>query len=341
MKEQILSEFFVLSCQPDGGAYHYSVTADGKIIEGNKITIPNPMWSEIDGGRLCVCFLGDKDAPEQSSISRDEGYAEYSLVSGSMLGGIFPTCGREVCHFVKDSGDVYFANYTDGTICHKMTNGGSWILGHVPSDDIPLGSNPARQERPHVHQCILSPDKKYVLVCDLGLDCVFVYDRALNEVSHAKIPTGHGARHSVFSPDGRTVYTLGEMGASVTEFAWDDGKLTYVRTADFRGDTEVAAPNEGGAAIALSADGRHVYATDRGCDTIAHFRVTDDGLRLVSHTPSGGRHPRDFKLIAGGHLAVCCNQFGNCFTVFKVNPDGELEPHETVKLPSPLCVSEI
>lgn len=341
MKEQILSEFFVLSCQPEGGAYHYSLTADGRILEGNKITIPNPMWSEIRDGRLCVCFRGDKDAPEQSSISAVEGYAEYSLVSGSMLGGIFPTCGNEACHFVKDGDEAYFANYTDGTICHKMADGGSWVLGHTPTDAIPLGCDTARQERPHVHQCILSPDKKYVLVCDLGLDCVFVYDRALNEISHAKIPSGHGARHAVFSKDGSRLYVLGEMGVSLTECTWDNGTLTPLRTVDFRGDAEVIAPGEGGAAIILSEDGRHLYATDRGCDMIAHFRVTDDGLEFVSRTPSGGRHPRDFGLIAGGYLAVCCNQFGNCFTIFKIKPDGEPELYETMKLPSPLCVSEI
>lgn len=341
MKENILTEFLVLSCQPDGGAYHYSITADGRLQENNKISISNPMWAEIHGGRLCVCFLGDDEARELSSNDTIEGYAEYSLVSGAMLEGVIPTCGNEVCHFVKDGREVYFANYGDGSICQKMAVGGTWVFGHTPSEIIPLGPDSMRQERPHVHQCILSPDKKFVLVCDLGLDCVFVYDRSLHEISHAKIPAGHGARHAVFSPDGERVYVIGEMAASLTEFSWQAGELTYVRTVEMRGEEKIVAPNEGAAAIAVSADGRHIYATDRGCDTIVHFLVSDEGLQRISCTSSGGRHPRDFKLIANGHLAVCCNQFGNCFTVFRVGCDGELTLHETWKLLSPLCVQEL
>ena len=283
----ILSEFIILSCQPEGGAYHFSLTSDGEIIEGNKIAIPNLMWGEIAGGRLCAAFLGDPEA-EVSSDFMVEGYAEYSLVSGSLIGSVSPTRGKIVCHFCRDSSDIYAANYGDGTIC-RITPEGSHVIGHAPSDDIPLGINRTRQERTHVHQCILSPDKKYVLVCDLGLDCVFVYDREMNEVSYAKIPAGHGARHAVFSPDGTTLYVLGEMEASISEFTWNDGLLRYVSTVSMRSGAEAAFPEEGGAAIIISPDGRHLYATDRGCDTIAHFKRSELGLELVSLTPCGGR----------------------------------------------------
>ena len=336
----ILSEFIVLSCQPEGGAYHFSLTSDGEIIEGNKINIPNPMWGEIIGGRLCTIFLGDPDGDEMNVICRTEGYAEYSLATGNLFGSIQPTRGSVVCHFCRDGSEVYAANYSDGTIC-RMTDHGSYVIGHAPTEDIPLGSNPNRQERPHVHQCIFSPDKKYVIVCDLGLDCVFVYDRELNEVSYAKVPTGHGARHAVFSPDGSTLYVVGEMAASVSEFVWDNGVLRYAGTVSMRRGEEVPFPNEGAAAITISADGRHLYATDRGCDTIAHFKRSEMGLELVSVIPCGGRHPRDFKLISGGHLAICCNQTGNNFALFTVDPSGELKLYKTVDLPSALCVCEI
>lgn len=337
MQKNILSEFFVLSHAPEGGAYHYTLTADGTLLEGNKITVPNAMWSEISGGRLCIAFRGAEDSP----ISKTEGYAEYSLTSGSMLGGIFPTHGDCVCHFTKADNDVYFANYLDGTVCQKMPDGGAWVIGHVPTDEIPLGCDLARQERPHAHQCLLSPDKKYLLVCDLGLDCVFVYDRNLAEVSHAKIPSGHGTRHAVFSKDGTRLFVLGEMGVSVTEFLWDNGTLTCRGTLDLRGDVPIIAPEEGGAAIVLSPDGQHLYATDRGTDTIVHLRVNDVGLTILSRTPSGGRHPRDFRLIADGRVGVCCNQFGNNFSLFTLNPDGDPVLYKTVSLPEPLCVSEI
>ncbi len=338
--DRILSEFFVLSKDSLGGAYHYTLTGDGTLREGNRISVPHPMWGEIHGGRLCIAFLGDPDAENIADPGyKAEGYAEYSLTSGGMIGDIFPTQGREVCHFCRDGGEVYFANYSDGSICQKMANGGTWILSHTPTDSLPLGPNPARQERAHVHQCILSPDKKFVLVCDLGLDCVFVYDRNLVEISHAKIPSGHGARHAVFSGDGRTLYVVGEMGASITEFAWDDGTLTYRNTVDIRPagmDGDGAA-----AAIVISPDGRHIYATNRNGDTIVHLRIEAGGLRLLSQVPCGGRHPRDFKLIANGRAAICCNQVSNSFALFAVLPDGEFILRETVSLPVPVCVCEM
>ena len=295
------------------------------------------MWSEVDKGRLCIVFRGDRNSP----ISSAEGYTEFSLTSGCMLEDIVPTQGSCVCHFAKDGGDVYFANYMDGTLTQLMAGGGSWVIGHVPTDALPLGPNTDRQERPHIHQCLFSPDKKYLLVCDLGLDAVFVYDRNLCEVSHAAVPAGHGARHAVFSKDGSRLFVLSEMGVSVTEFLWDDGKLTPHMTLNLRGDEPLIAPDEGGAAITLSPDGRHLYATDRGTDTIVHLRVNDTGLTLLSRTSSHGRHPRDFKLIAGGAFAVCCNQFGNCYSLFRVLEDGELRFLHEEKLLSPLCVTEI
>lgn len=341
-----ISEFYILSCKTDGGAYQFTLTDDERLTVGKKIPVSNPMWSEIIDGKLCVCFFG-KNGIYKGVGESTEGYAEYSLSDGARIGDIIPSGGSEVCHFCKDGGTVYIANYSDGSLVMAKNDRIVRRIEHKPSSDIPCGSHPTRQDHAYVHQCVLSPDKKYLLVCDLGLDCVFVYDRELNLISHAKVPGGHGARHSVFSKDGTRLFVIGEMGVSVSEFAWDNGNLIYRHTVDMRGDNEVVAPNEGGAAITLSPDGRHLYATDRGTDTIVHIRVNDVGLSVLSHTPSGGwnttvgRHPRDFKLVAGGKYGVSCNSFSDNIALFRIRDDGEPEFVQSYDIPSPVCVSEV
>ena len=292
--------------------------------------MPSPSWTELYGGRICA-VLRDP--------AKGEAYAEYSVPTGRRLFGPVPTRGRSVCHFAKDGDDVYCANYTTGSVLH-LRGGEAVLREHTAPGDGELGPDAGRQERPHCHQCLFSPDRRFLLVCDLGLDTVFVYDRDMKPVSRAKVPAGHGARHSIFSPDGKTLYTLSEMGSSVTAFDWDGEAGTLL----FRENLRVCPDHRGltdAASIVLSADGRHLYASNRGsANTIAHC-TTEGGLRLVSETPSGGNHPRAIALLAGGRFLVACNSFSDNLTVFRVGADGEPERVSDYAIPHPLCVNEI
>lgn len=328
---KIISEFLVAHNipLPDGGVTRWILREDETLSrKDGHLPMDKPMWIELKGNRLGTVM---------TETTGEEHYAEYSLATGEQLGHDIPTKGAVVCHFTWDEDDLYFANYTDGSVswshCGEVVR-----VEHTGQ----CGPNPKRQERPHVHQCILSPGKKYVLVCDLGLDTVFVYDRQLKLISSAKVPAGHGARHSVFSKDGTKLYTLSEMGGSVTTFAWNDGKLTPISTVDVKPEGSEGKHNDS-AAIALSADGRHLYATNRFINTICHCVIGDDGLPMpVSQTVCAGDHPRDFRLIAGGKYAVCTNTFSDSITLYRVESDGELTELETQRCTEkPLCIQEI
>ncbi len=333
---EILSEFYICSCENDGGMYRFVFTDDENLICTQKIDIPNPLWAEVTEEKLCVCALGKNW--ESGKTDNSEGYAEFSLASGELIGDITPLDSNEVCHLCITNDKVYLASYGDGSIITKMPDGTLQKLTHKASEAIPLGKNIERQERPHAHHCLLSPDGKFLLVCDLGLDCVFVYDLDLKLISYAKIPCSHGARHSVFSKDGKKVYILGEMGTSVTEFLWDNGYLTPKNTVSIRVQDKITA--DGAAAIRLSSDGEHLYCTDRGENMIAHL-TTSEGLKLISQTQCGGIHPRDFTLISNGKYGVCCNRFSNNIALFRINNEHELEFIRSYDIPSPVCVSEI
>lgn len=326
--KRLLTEFLVASNKPlpDGGVSRWRLYDNGTIERTDAfIPMDSPMWIELDGDRLCAVLLN----PE-------EHYAEYSLSTGEQTGDSIPTLGRVVCHFAMEGNDRYFANYSDGSV--SWAHRGEVIRIPHTGD---CGPNPERQERPHVHQCILSPDGQYVLVCDLGLDTVFVYDREMHPVSCVKVPAGHGARHSVFSNDGTRLYTLSEMGGSVTTFVWYNSTLTPVCTVDVK-PADSACKHNDSAAIALSPDGRHLYATNRFINTICHCVIGENGVPVpVSQTACTGDHPRDFRLIANGRYAVCMNTFSDNITLYRVEENGELTELSNHPVTAPLCVQEI
>ena len=330
MADPIISEFYIASEIPDGGVTLFTLTADGRLAAKSKIPMPSPSWTEVIGGRVCA-VLRDREA--------GEAYAEYSIPTGRLVFGPIPTRGVSVCHFAKDGADVYCANYTTGSVLH-IRDGLPTLYPHEVPRDGELGPDRGRQERPHCHQCLFSPGKRFVLICDLGLDTVFVYDRDMRLVSKGKVPSGHGVRHAIFSPDGKTLYALAEMGSSVTAFDWDG----EAGTLSFRENLAVCPGHDGltdAASIVLSKDGRHLYASNRGtANTIAHV-TTDGGLKLVSLTASSGDHPRAISLVGGGRFLVVCNTFSDNLTLFSVGEDGELAHVGDFPIPRPLCVNEI
>ncbi len=319
-----ICEFFSASDRTDGGIYRMALTDTLDFVRISKIDLPNVQWIELDGDRLCAAYRDKQNG---------DGYVEFSL-DGKRLGDIIRTRGENVCHFCKDGSDVYFANYDDG--CVSKSGGKAFIQNGE------TGPMKARQTTAHAHECIFSPDKRYVLACDLGVDAVIVYDRELNEISRVKVLPGQGVRHAVFSKDGTKLYAITELGSTIARFSWNDGRLTYEKTYDMlqssgRGD---------GAEIVLSDDGRHLYATNRanrefGTDNlICHFTVGEE-LSLVSRVSSVGDHPRHFALICDGKYALSSNTFESSISLFKINDDGELEFIKTEPFPTPMCIKEI
>jgi 6-phosphogluconolactonase len=324
MIRKVLCEFFVASCAPTGGAYRYRLYEDEMLEQVGGIPMPSPMLLQIEGDRLYAILRAPFEDSEESGV------AAYDPKTGERLTEILSTKGVVACHFAVDGEDIYCANYVSGSV-FQSPDKVDRHEGH--------GVNPQRQSSPHVHSTFLSPDKKYLLSCDLGLDTIFVYDRELNLVSTAKVPDGAGARHTVFSKDGRFVYCINEMSATVSVFAYDDGHLTYLHDVD-------AKPKDytgqgAGSAIRLSGDGARLYVTERGSNTIALFSVDGASLTLIDHYSSHGNHPRDFDLIADGRYAVCTNQFENLFVLYRVGADGELIYLKSVEMAEPLSVVEV
>lgn len=211
----------------------------------------------------------------------------------------------------------------------------------------PLGPNAKRQDKPHPHSVTFSPDNRFAYACDLGLDRIFVYrhDPATGSFAPtgaAATGPGAGPRHSKISVDGRFLYAISELGGTIEAFTRDaaTGALTRLQAvstlpADFTGDNLCAE-------IRLHPNGRFVYGSNRGHDSLAVFaRDPERGtLTFVERVPCGGRHPRNFALSPDGTWLVCANRDSDNLVSFRVEPaTGRLTPtgHQAA-VPQAVCV---
>jgi 6-phosphogluconolactonase len=279
-------------------------------------------------------FAVDRDADALKKIS--------SRSAGDKTGpthlALDPT-GHVLITANYDGGSVSaFPVHTDGTLGER-----SGFVQHQGSS-----VDKSRQEGPHGHGVVFSPEPRVLFVTDLGLDQVLGYevDAAKGTLTARKPPftpvtPGAGPRHAVFSPDKRDFYVINEMGNSISAFRCEkDGSLAPLQIvstlpANFHGKS-------GAAEIAIHPNGRFVYASNRGYDSIAVFsRDTKTGaLAQLEVTPCGGKAPRHFCLSPDGEWLIAANQNSDLLAVFRVDAKtGKLTATEhTVSIPHPSCV---
>ncbi|MGN1052632.1 MAG: beta-propeller fold lactonase family protein [Candidatus Scatosoma sp.] len=328
-----MREIFILSCAPvsqGGGVYKYALDGQGTLEKRAYLPCDKPMYAVNDGKRLHILLRDpfgknaakNENARAEGSAAEEEKYSGYFTcnVDFSNCSEVQSTLGECACHLAVDGDDVYIANYLSGNIVKNC---------HLACVHEGQGVNLPRQDMPHTHFAAFTPDKKYVLCCDLGLDAVFVYDRNLNEVSRAKVPDGYGVRHLVFSNDGHTVYAANELVPSVSVFSFDGKRLSLKNT--------VALPcekkNSTAAAIRLSEDGKTLYVSVRGENAVFVFDVDGGNLQLKTQFGCGGDSPRDFDLF--GDTLVCCNENSDNVTVVNAK---EYRITGSIRLQHPLCV---
>lgn len=324
MTRRALCDFLVASCVSDGGVNRYRLFEDGSVETLQTIPMDRPMFMQEQDGVLHTVLRAPFEGSDES------GYACFDLRSGDQLGSVASTRGVVACHLTCIGEDAYAANYVSGSVIRLpdvlVTHEGASV-------------HPTRQTSPHAHGAFLSPDGRYVLVCDLGLDRIFVYTRELALVSSVALPAGVGPRHLCFSACGGYVYCLNEMGGSICILSWQNGVLTLLETVSVLPDGHVG--DGAGAAIRLSADGRFLFVTERATERIVTLSVDGAHLQVLSSVACGGKEPRDLLLVAEGRVAICANQFGNSVSIFQIGADGVLTPWTSFALDAPICIVEL
>jgi 6-phosphogluconolactonase len=286
-----------------------------------------------------------KKAGALSAFSVDRATGKLTLLNQISTGGPGP-CAVTVD---KTGKVVFVANYEGGSFA-SYSIGSDGKVGAMASLIQDKGSsiNKSRQEGPHSHSVVVSPDNKFLLGADLGLDHVLIFhiDASTGKISpndppFATVKAGSGPRHLVFAPDGKHVYVVSEMGEIVTTFGWDAarGALTAIDEAsalpaDFHGRSTSAE-------IQIDAHGRHVYSSNRGHDSISVFNVDPNTgkLSLAETTSTQGKTPRFFCLDPSGRYLLAGNQDTNTITTYHVDPrSGKLTPTgDKYELGKPVC----
>jgi 6-phosphogluconolactonase len=200
---------------------------------------------------------------------------------------------------------------------------------------------------PHPHEVIMSPDNRFLLVPDLGLDKVFVYALAsatgkLTLASTIDTRPGFGPRHMLFGKRGKFAYVLGEMGSAVAVMSYDkkNGKLTLVENIDTVPPQLTVENNT--AELALSNDGLFLYATNRGHDSVTVFKVNAANGKLtnVQNIPTQGHIPRGMSLDPDGTHLLTGNQNSDTITVFdRDTKTGKLTfASQMTDIPTAVCI---
>ncbi|MGC2659661.1 MAG: lactonase family protein, partial [Bryobacteraceae bacterium] len=243
---------------------------------------------------------------------------------------------------------VAVANYSGGSIANfGIESDGRLgpmvtLLQHTGS-----GFDHKRQESPHPHQVVPSPDGHFLLSPDLGLDRVFVYKQNLktgkltaNDPPWVEVKPGSGPRHLVFSPNGKFVYLACEMASDVIAFSYASGKMETLQTIsvlpkDFHGESTAAE-------IEVHPSGRFLYVSNRGADDIAQLNINPSTglLTMERNVSTQGKVPRGFGIDPEGKYLFAGNQNTDTVVVFRIDPaNGHLSPTgETLQVASPVSV---
>lgn len=241
-----------------------------------------------------------------------------------------PSGGTDPCHITVDrrNSAVFVANYGSGSLTSfRVTPEG--IEGPVSQFDAHgSGPNQERQKGPHIHCVTLSPDERFLLVNDLGTDHIWIFhvDLTTAEVKDTGAPwrakPGSGPRHSHFHPNGRWVYSINELTATVDVLGWDakNGTLKWLSEVPLRGSS--FPPDSSGAELAIDRTGRFLYASHRGENTLLAFSINpaSGALTFVQRIGSGGKNPRDFTLDPSEKWVVAANQDTQNIVVFARDP---------------------
>ena len=260
--------------------------------------------------------------------------------------------GADPCYISVDRTGkfVLVANYTGGSVAvfpvlpdGKLGEASAFVqhTGHGP--------NTERQEGPHAHSIDLSPDNRFAMVDDLGLDEVLVYKfdsskgtLTPNDPPFVKVEAGAGPRHFALGPSGKFAYVVAEMGHTVTVFSDDAarGRLQVLQTistlpADFKGRNDDAE-------VVVHPSGKFLYASNRGDDSIVIYAI--DGskgtLAQVGKVSTGGKEPRNFEIDPAGKFLFAENQKSDNIVVFRIDEKtgGLTATGKVLEVASPVCL---
>lgn len=334
------------------GIYVYKFNSeDASYKEISYVKTSNPSFLAISPDEKYVYAVQengkDGNGGEVSAFSFDKEKGTLTLINTQ------PTQGDHPCYVEIDkTGKWIFAgNYSSGNLSvFPVSEDGSLGIASTQITHSGSGPNKDRQEKPHVHCTMISPDNKWLLVPDLGIDKVMIYsfDASTGRLSpgmqaFAKSQPGAGPRHVSFHPNGKYVYLLEELTGHVVTYQYMDGRLQPAqRTSSLPRGQEGYA---GSADIHVSPDGKFLYASNRGdFNNIAMFKLGKKGKpSIMGFQLTGGKSPRNFNFDPSGNYLLVGNQDSDEIAIFQRNNKTGLltDTNKRIEVGKPVCIKWI
>ena len=326
------------------GIYVYDFNTATAAFKANTVEkhVINPSFLTLTPDRQFV-YAVNEDGPKStvSAFSFDAAAGKLSYLNKQ------PAEGTDPCYLISDEQHVIIANYSSGSIAvYGRDASGALTPAKQVIQHTGSSIDTARQKSAHVHMVKFSPDHKYVLSNDLGEDKIYVYkynkdaqDTVLVVKDSLSVKAGSGPRHITFSPNGKFAYLIQEMQGDLTVFSYNDGVLRKIQQAnivakDFKGAV-------GSADIQISADGRFLYASNRGdANDITIFAIQKDGkLVYKNRVSTKGKGPRAFVIDPSGNWLLVGHQYTNDVVIFKRNKStgGLTDTGKRIELGAPVC----
>ncbi len=331
------------------GVYVYELDLEsGRLTAQSKVgRLENPSFVTVspNGETLYVASEIDQSQPSGLTvyaIAPEDG--SLSLINSVEAKGSSP------CYISVDGTGRFalISNYSSGTVCMFPIRPDG---GLEPASDMVqhsgTGPNADRQEGPHAHCIVIDPNNRYAFAADLGADKIFGYrldlrDGKLIPNGDLDLAPGSGPRHIVFHPNGRLTFVIQELSSEITALAYDseNGQFEIIERvstlpADFAGESHCAD-------IHVSPDGRFLYGSNRGHDSIVIYRVdqTSGRLTLIGFESTQGSVPRNFAIDPTGTFLLAANQDSDTVVTFRIDQQtGELQDiGQIAKVPTPVCL---
>ena len=318
-------------------------TETGELTAVDTITgIINPSYIQIANNSIyAVSELADNSDKPIGKLHRVN-ITDHADHESILIGGNAP------CHIsiVNDGKHIVSSNYVNSI---SLVN----INGTLQLEDVvfPTGEvqGPPRQESPHPHMSVIAPDKKTILVSDLGLDAIIQLDYRLGEfieLSRTATRAKSGPRHMSVDYENRIVYVLNELNHTIESFQWINSDSPMKRISSISTLQDGARnPNVNCSAIKIHPTGKFIYAGNRGINgdpeqSIAAFKVNEPGkLSLINLYPTKGDIPRDFAINPDGKFLLAANQNSDNIITYGIADDGSLkDTGYELKINTPVCI---
>jgi 6-phosphogluconolactonase len=329
-------------------AFDFDSSTGTLTLKGVAAETPSPSWVAIHpSGKFA--YAANEDGKQSTITAFSVDAKSAKLTQLNQLSAL----GQDPCYlsFDKTGKYLFAANYSSGNVVVFPIQADGKLGEHTANvtNAGKLGPNKQRQEAPHAHWVQVSPDNRFVFVADLGLDAVMSYkfDAAKgtltpNDPPLESLAAGAGPRHMTFTPNGKFVYVVSELNNTVTAFSYNGDKGTFhefqiisTLPADFSGRNDDAE-------IAVHPNGKWLFASNRGHDTIAVFSIDPKtgNLTRVGDFPTAGKEPRHFTVDPTGKYVLAENQNSNSIVVFRIDPTGSLtKVSEVTNIASPVCLT--